>query len=68
MKEGLVVALSGQERQGRTEHCRMNGVEVGNQDRNSHDNQEYVAEDEVGTPERHFNDLDNELSSWLRHS
>ena len=45
----------------------MNGVEIRNQDRDGHDNQEDVSKDEIRTPEGHLNDLDDELASWLGH-
>lgn len=52
----------------RTQHRRVHGICIWDQDRRCQDNKQKVAEQEIRAPERHFHDLDEELASRLRHS
>jgi hypothetical protein len=49
-----------------TEHGRMYPVEVRNEQRRCQDNEKNMSEQEVRTPQRHFDDLHDVLASRLR--
>lgn len=45
----------------------MQGVHVRNQDRRSQNDKKNMSKQEIGAPQRHLNDLDDELASGLGH-
>ena len=49
-----------------TQHCRVQTVSIGKQDWRRQDNEQDMGKEEIGTPERHLHNLDNELPSRLR--
>ena len=49
-----------------TKHRRVQSINERNEDRRCHDNQEKMAQQEVGAPEGHFHDLDDVFTSRLR--
>ena len=50
----------------RTKHRRVENVDSGNEARVSEEEEEEVSAKEVGSKERHLDDLDDELASGLR--
>lgn len=51
-----------------TKHCRVEAIGPRNQDRWCQNDQQEMSCQEVGTPQRHFDDFDDKLSSRLRYS